>query len=70
MRCIIQPGSASFADTVRYLVHDAGRNDSSFAPTTSARVAFWGMLNLPACSPADAAQIMTTTVRDAEDLKA
>ena len=69
MRCIIQPGSASFADTVRYLVHGAGRNDSSFAPTTTARVAFWGMLNLPACSLADAARIMTTTVRDAEDLK-
>ena len=69
MRCVIQPGGASFADIVRYLFADAGGNSSGVTPRRGERVAFWGLLNLPACSPADAARVMTATVRDAEDLK-
>ena len=69
MVCIAQPGGKSFAAIVRYTCQDAS-NDVSPQLKTTTRVAFVGTLNLPECSPEDAARIMTRTVRDAEDLKA
>ena len=66
----VRPGRMSFCGLVRYLCRDAQDTGAGVQPRRIGRVAFVGKLNLPACSPEDAAGIMTTTVRDAEDLKA
>ena len=65
----LPPLCAGFANAIEYLCHDP-RPDGRGSLPTAERVAYIGVRNLPRCGLGDLANIMETTVGDADELRA